>query len=182
MSTVLAILPEGFEEVEAVTPIDFLRRAGVEVTIAALHESLTVTGRNGLKLLADSTLHRVGEQEFDCIFLPGGPGVKHLRADARVLDRVKAQANAGRWLAAICAAPTVLHDAGLLADRQFTAHDSVRDELPGMQIGSPVVVDGRLITSRGAGTAAHFALELVRVLVSSAARDEVARSVCWPKE
>lgn len=180
MSTVLAILPEGFEEIEAVTPIDFLRRAGVEVTVAALGDGLTVTGRNGIELVADTTLHHVGEREFDCILVPGGPGVKRLRADGRVAALLQRQAARHGWIAAICAAPTVLNDAGLLAGRKFTAHDSVRDELPDMLIDEPVVIDDQLITSRGAGTAAHFGLSLVERLTSADKRTEIARSVCWP--
>ncbi|QYM80505.1 DJ-1/PfpI family protein [Horticoccus luteus] len=182
MRTVLAILPEGFEEAEAVTPIDFLRRAGVRVTLAALGDALTVMGRNGIQLLADNTLRAVSEEVFDCVFLPGGPGVKLFRADARVPELLTRQAARGGWIAAICAAPTVLNDAGLLAGRKFTAHDSVREELPAMEIGKPVVVDGKLLTSRGAGTAAHFGLVLVQELVSAAARNEVAQSVCWPND
>src|SRR3954463_12998141 len=84
MPTVLAILAEGFEEIETVTPIDLLRRAGVEVTVAALAEGIHVTGRSGLTLHADTTLAAVENQAYDCVFLPGGPGVQRLRADARV--------------------------------------------------------------------------------------------------
>src|SRR6185436_16084888 len=115
MPTVLAILAEGFEEIEATTPIDLLRRAGAEVTIAALAEGIHVTGKNGLTMHADTTLTNIGPREFDCIFLPGGPGVKHLRADPRVGTIVTRHHSAGRWTTAICAAPTVLNDAGLLA-------------------------------------------------------------------
>ncbi len=81
MPTVLVILPEGFEELEAVAPIDLLRRAGAEVTVAALSDGIHVTGRNGLTLHADTTLAAIGEKSYDALVLPGGPGVKHLRAD-----------------------------------------------------------------------------------------------------
>lgn len=178
MSTVLVILPEGFEEVEAVAPIDLLRRAGSEVTLAALADSIHVTGRNGLTLHADTTLTAVGESLFDLLFLPGGPGVKHLRADPRVLAAVRRHHEANRWLAAICAAPTVLHDAGLLAGRRYTAHFSVAAELPALLTEERVVQDGRILTSRGAGTAIDFGLALVRVLHSSESSAEVARSIC----
>src|SRR5688572_5543963 len=125
MPTVLTIFAEGFEEVEAVAPIDLLRRAGAEVTIAALVDGIHVTGRSGLTMHADTSLTAIEAREFDCIFLPGGPGVKHLRADPRVRATVLRHWSAGRWIAAICAAPTVLHDAGLLAGRRYTAHFSV---------------------------------------------------------
>ena len=159
MPTVLAILADGFEEIEAMAPIDLLRRAGAEVTVAALGEGIHVTGRCRLTLHADTTLAAIeaaGPREFDCAFLPGGPGVKALRSDPRVRALVLRQHAAGRWLAAICAAPPVLHDAGLLTGRRYTAHFSVADELPHILADERVVEDGHLLTSRGAGTAVEF--------------------------
>jgi protein deglycase len=178
MPTVLALLAEGFEEIEAVTPIDLLRRAGAEVTIAALAEGIHVTGRCGLTMHADTSLTAASVREFDCIFLPGGPGVKHLRADPRVVPLLRKHDAAGRWLAAICAAPTVLHDAGLLGGRRYTAHFSVSAELADILEQERVVVDGRIITSRGAGTALVFGLELVKALFSPEKAAEIGRSVC----
>jgi 4-methyl-5(b-hydroxyethyl)-thiazole monophosphate biosynthesis len=179
MPTVLAILAEGFEEIEATTPIDLLRRAGAEVTIAALGDGIHVTGRSGLTMHADTTLTSVAAtRDFDCVFLPGGPGVKHLRSDARVRELVLRQNAAGRLLAAICAAPAVLHDAGLLTGRRFTAHYSVATELPALIASEPVVIDGNLLTSRGAGTALGFALVLVERLFSADKSTEIARSIC----
>ena len=178
MPTVLAILPEGFEELEAVAPIDLLRRGGVEVTVAALGETIHVTGRNALTLHADTTLTAVGERLFDLLFLPGGPGVARLRADPRVRAAVLSHHAADRWLAAICAAPAVLHDAGLLAGRRYTAHFSVADELTAILADERTVADGRLLTSRGAGTSVDFGLLLVEKLVSPEKSREVARSIC----
>jgi len=176
--TVLVILAEGFEEIEAVTPIDLLRRAGAEVTVAALGEGIHVTGRNGLTMHADAPLAGVLERDFDGIVLPGGPGAQRLRADPRVIDRVRRQHAAGRWIAAICAAPAVLHDAGLLTGRRYTAHFSVAGELPGILAAEKVVADGCLLTSRGAGTALDFGLALVERLFSPEKADEIRRSVC----
>jgi protein deglycase len=179
MPTVLIILPEGFEEIETVTPIDVLRRAGAEVTVASLGDNFHVTGRSGLTLHADTTLTAVpADRTFDLVILPGGSGVKHLRADPRVAPLVRRQSESGRWLAAICAAPTVLHDAGLLAGKRYTAHFSVADELYAIQTEERVVVDGRLITSRGAGTALDFGLCLVEKLFSPKKSSEVARAIC----
>lgn len=178
MAAVLAILAEGFEEIEALTPIDLLRRAGVEVVAAALAEGIHVTGRSGITVHADTTLTVVEARAFDCVFLPGGPGVKHLRADARVRERVLRQHAAGGWLAAICAAPTVLHDAALLGGRRYTAHFSVAQELPAILAEERVVVDGPIITSRGAGTALDFGLLLIEKLCSPAKAREIAQSVC----
>ncbi|MSU23896.1 MAG: DJ-1/PfpI family protein [Opitutus sp.] len=181
MPTVIAILAEGFEEIEATVPINLLRRAGAEVTVAALGEGIHVTGRSGLTIHADTPLAALetpGPRDFDCVFLPGGPGVRHLRADPRVRALVLRQHSAGRWLAAICAAPAVLHDAGLLAGRRYTAHFSVANELPAILADERVVVDGRLLTSRGAGTALDFGLMLVEKLFSVEKSREVARSIC----
>lgn len=178
MPTVLTILADGFEEVEAVTPVDLLRRAGAEVTVAALIDGMHVTGRCGVTMHTDTPLSAVMTQDFDCVFLPGGPGVKHLRADTRVREIVLRHSHAGRWIAAICAAPTVLHDAGLLNGRRYTAHFSVANELPEILSDQRVVADGRLLTSRGAGTALDFGLFLVEKLFSAEKSAEVAKSIC----
>jgi 4-methyl-5(b-hydroxyethyl)-thiazole monophosphate biosynthesis len=178
MPTVLVILAEGFEEIEAATPIDLLRRAGAEVTTAALADGIHVTGRCGITLHADTTLANVETRLFDCLLLPGGPGVKNLRADPRVKPLVLRHYDVGKWVAAICAAPTVLHDAGLLGGRRYTAHFSVAGELPQILAAERVVVDGKLITSRGAGTALDFGLQVTEKLFSAEVAREIGRSVC----
>lgn len=179
MPTVLTILPEGFEELEAVAPIDLLRRAGCTVTVAALGPTRRVVGRNAIVLEADTLLADVlaDAAPADCLLLPGGPGVAALRASATVRDLVARHNGAGKLLAAICAAPTVLHDAGLLAGRRYTAHPSVANELPAILAEERVVRDGRIVTSRGAGTAIDFALALVAALVSPEKSAEVAGAI-----
>lgn len=178
MTTVLVILPEGFEEIEAVTPIDLMRRAGYSVTVAALGDGIHVTGRTDITLHATTTLAALPpDQAFDLLFLPGGPGVKLLRADPRVIARVQAQVEGQGWLAAICAAPTVLHTAGILANRSFTAHPSVVNELPSARVSDRLVIDGKLITSRGAGTALEFALALIEALSGPAKAKEIAATI-----
>lgn len=178
MTTALVILPEGFEEIEAITPTDLMRRAGIDVTLAALGDGIHVTGRTGITLHATTTLAAVPEnQRFDLLMLPGGPGVRRLRDDPRVAQRLKAQTKVGGWVAAICAAPTALHDAGLLAGRAFTAHPSVAHELPEVRLAESLVIDGKLITSRGAGTALEFGLRLVEALVGAEKAREIARSI-----
>jgi len=178
MPTLLIVLAEGFEEIEAVTAIDLLRRAGAEVTTAALAAGIHVIGRTGVTVHADTALDEVLDRDFDCVVIPGGPGVKALRADPRVLDLVRRQQAAGRWLAAICAGPAVLHDAGLLAGRRYTAHFSVAGELPQILSQERAVADGRIVTSRGAGTAQDFALLLVAKLFSAKKADEIRLSIC----
>ena len=186
MPTVLTLLPEGFEELEFIAPLDILRRAGAQVTVASLSDEILVTGRSALTLCADTTLADwlaatatpPALPRADMLLLPGGPGVKHLRADPRVAALVHAHAAANRWLAAICAAPTVLNDAGLLAARRHTCHPTVHDELPAALLHERVVVDGNIITSRGAGTAIDFALALVEKLFSSEKAREIHTAIC----
>lgn len=184
MPTVLAILPEGFEELEAIAPIDVLRRAGCIVTIAALGPTRRVVGRNQIAVEADllladlpAALTPATAPTWDCLLLPGGPGVAALRASAAVRELVDRHHAAGKLLAAICAAPTVLHDAGLLAGRRYTAHPSVADELTVILADERVVRDGQLLTSRGAGTALDFGLALVSALVSPEKSTEIANSI-----
>jgi 4-methyl-5(b-hydroxyethyl)-thiazole monophosphate biosynthesis len=178
MPTVLVPLADGFEEIEAFAPVDLLRRAGVEVTIASLNDNRHATGRSGITAHADIALSAVANQDFDLVFLPGGAGVKHLRADPRVGEIVRAQHAAGRWLAAICAAPTVLHDAGLLAERRYTAHFSVANELPAILAAERIVTDGKITTSRGAGTAVEFGLHMVMLLTSEQRAQEIGKAIC----
>ncbi|OHE77282.1 MAG: protease [Verrucomicrobia bacterium RIFCSPLOWO2_12_FULL_64_8] len=179
MPSVLALLADGFEEIEFTAPVDLLRRAGVEVTVASLADNRHATGRSGITAHADATLAEIGDRLYDLLFLPGGPGVKNLRADSRVHATVKRHAAAGKWLAAICAAPTVLHDAGLLTGHRYTAHFSVAHELPAILADQRVVADGNILTSRGAGTAVDFGLLLVEKLVSGDKAREVAGAICF---
>jgi protein deglycase len=176
--TVLVVIADGFEEIEAVTPVDVLRRAGAEVTVAAMNASLHVTGRSGITVHADTTLAAAMEARFDCVLLPGGPGVSLLRADARVLDLVRRQDGAKGWIAAICAAPAVLLEAGVIGGRRHTTHPSIMHEMPAALLDERTVVDGRLITSRGAGTALDFGLKVVEELFSSTKASEIAKSIC----
>ena len=180
MPRVLLLLPEGFEEIETITPIDILRRAGIEVVVAALAPGIHVTGRCGVTMHADLPLSAIPEGErFDALVIPGGPGVRALRDDPRVVPLVRAHAEAGRWIGAICAAPLVLRDAGLIEPgTRYTAHPSAANELPDRLPDARVVRHGRILTSRGAGTALDFGLELIEVLVSREKRAEVAASIC----
>lgn len=169
---VLCLLVDGFEEMETVTPVDLLRRAGVEVVVASLHH-ICATGRGAMRMMADALLADVDATTFDLLLIPGGPGVEALRSDGRAAALAKDFAAAGMTVAAICAAPLVLMDAGLLAGRRFTAYHSVRDELGG-GLDDRVVVDGNLITSRGPGTAMDFSLALIGCLMGQDVVDQVA--------
>ncbi len=174
MKRVLVPLAEGFEELEAVTIIDMLRRAGIEVVVAALAEN-PVTGSHGIALSADATLDDVSGQEFDLIALPGGmPGAANLRDDPRIGGIIRRLHEGGRHVAAICAAPMVLAAAGVLEGRRATCFPGFLDRTADLiLVDEPVVVDGRVITSRGPGTALDFALELVAQLLGPGARQQI---------
>ena len=174
---VLCLLFPGFEEIETVTPIDLLRRAGVEVVVASLTGEKLVAGRSNISIQADAALADVAEQSFDLLLIPGGPGVKAVRTDGRAAQLARRFAGAGKPVAAICAAPTVLKDAGVLAGKKFTSHSGVAAELPESQLHERVVEDGNIITSRGAATAVDFGLALVRRLCGEAAAAEVAKGI-----
>ncbi len=172
---VLCLMTDGFEEVEMVTPVDVLRRAGVEVTIASLKGG-PAKGKCGIVIEPDTSLADACAEDFDALLIPGGPGVGELRQDGRAAKLAADFYADGKPVAAICAAPLVLHDARLLSGRKFTAHFSVHDQLPGVS-DERVVEDGLLITSRGAGTALDFGLTLVRRLAGEDAAKEVADSI-----
>lgn len=178
MKTALVILAEGFEEIEAIAVIDILRRADVVCTVAAQHDAKFVTGKTGVQVVADELLNAVRDQAFDLVVLPGGPGARHLRKDQTVLSLARKQAASGRCLGAICAAPTVLLQAGLLEGKQYTAHGSVASELPALLADQAVVRDGNIITSRGAGTAVEFALSLVEHLCGADKAANVRQAIC----
>lgn len=172
---VLCLLVDGFEEIETVTPVDILRRAGLEVIIAGV-DGVMATGRCGIRLAADVSLADLNADDFDLLLMPGGPGVGRLREEGSAAKLARSFAAAGKPVAAICAAPLVLMDAGLLHGRRFTAYHSVRGELGG-GLDERVVVDGNIITSRGAGTAMDFALALVTHLLDQATADRVAEEI-----
>ncbi len=177
MKTAVVVLADGFEEVEAATPIDLLRRSGVKVVVAGL-ASLTVVGARGISFVCDATLAELS-QPWDALILPGGmPGAKNL-ADSPLVKRwVDQSLERGSWVAAICAAPAlVLGAQGYLKDRNYTCYPGNETVVQG---GHPstdaVVVDGPYVTSRGVGTAPAFALKLVELLVGSEAAQTVAKA------
>jgi protein deglycase len=179
MPTVLVPIADGFEEIEALAPVDLLRRAAVEVTTASLSDNRHATGRSGVTVHTDIALKDLPAGLFDLLFLPGGAGVKNLRADPRIPELVKAHYAGGRWIAAICAAPTVLADCGLLGGRRYTAHFSVAAELPDILSTERIVTDGKITTSRGAGTAVEFGLHLVNLLCPPDTSAKIAHGISF---
>jgi len=174
MARVLIPLADGCEELEAVTVIDLLRRAGVEVTVAGLKPG-TVKASRGVQFVPDTTLDAALQHDYDMVVLPGGlPGATHLREDPRIIALLQKMAAAGRYTAAICAAPRVLAEAGVLQGKQATCYPGTLDGLADVSVSSaPVVRDGKVLTSRGPGTAMDFALALIEALVGGEKRREV---------
>lgn len=166
MKKVLVLLAEGFEEIEAITIIDVLRRADLDVKTAALTQQ-RVTGAHNIAVFADSLLDAAKDGVYDAIILPGGmPGSRNLRDDSRVLQLLRTQQQSDRYLGAICAAPIALEAAGVLKNKRATCYPGY--ELPSAQFSEErVLTDGKLVTSRGPGTALEFALEWVRLLASA---------------
>lgn len=174
MKTALVLFADGSEELETVTVVNILRRAGVTVTLAGLTAG-ALRGSRGTMLMPDTTLDGVLHDSFDMVVLPGGqPGTRHLQADARVLKLVQQMSAQGKYVTAICAAPSVLAAAGLLDGKQATSFPGSLDSFPRVKRQSAAIVeDGKLITSRGPGTAMDFALTLVERLAGAAKRQEV---------
>ena len=174
MKQALVVLADGFEELEAVTVIDVLRRGGVAVTVAGLGAGPR-RGSHDIVLGVDAELDAVEVEGFDALVLPGGmPGARHLRESERVRSLVRRFSRQGKLVAAICAGPTVLEASGILAGRKATSY-------PGFELSSAdyrtddVVEDGQIVTSRGPATALEFALRLTARLVGPEQAEEVAR-------
>lgn len=181
MIHVLVPLAQGCEELEAVTIIDLLRRAGVTVTVAGLEEG-PVTASRGVVLMPETTLEAVLDQPFDLVVLPGGlGGAQRLEADQRIAALLRRMTEQGRYVAAICAAPKVLVSAGLMKDREMTAYPGILDAQSDIRLSSAAVVrDGTFITSRGPGTAMDFALTLIDILRGRETRDTVEAALQRP--
>jgi len=177
-ASVLVLLAEGCEELEAVTCVDLLRRAEINVVTAGLDEQ-AVTASRGVTLVPDCALDEALGAEYDMVVLPGGlPGAEHLAADARVIDLLQRMAAVGKYTCAICAAPTVLAKAGVLAGKRATCYPGCLDDVPDVTCtGEAVVRDGAVITSRGPGTAMDFALILIEALVGTEKRDRVEQAL-----
>ncbi|MDR2742153.1 MAG: DJ-1/PfpI family protein [Treponema sp.] len=181
----LVFLADGFEEVEAVTPIDYLRRAGIEVTTASVSGNRTVTGAHGLPVVADSLLSELpAGVAWDVLVCPGGmPGAANIAASAPACALLKAQAAAGRLIATICASPAVvLSPLGLLRGRRFTCYPGMEKGVEGaFWSADRVVADGNIITSRGAGTAGEFAVVVIGAILNQEEANKVAASVLLAK-
>lgn len=164
MKKVMVPLANGFEEIEALTVVDVLRRIGIKVDTVGVVSSMII-GSHGIKIITDKRLAEIEEDEYDAIVLPGGdPGYKNLAKTSKIIEILKKMNSKGKLIAAICASPSILAKAGLLEGKRATIYPGMEKELPYPR-GDRVVIDGNTITSQGPGTAIEFALAIVEALV-----------------
>jgi 4-methyl-5(b-hydroxyethyl)-thiazole monophosphate biosynthesis len=185
MTSVLVPLAQGCEELEAVTIIDLLRRAQIDVVTAGLGPE-PVIGSRGTVLVPDMTLDKALKRDFDMVVLPGGlPGATNLQKDVRIIGLLKKMSEQNKYTAAICAAPKVLASAGILNGKHATCYPGSLDpeSFPTIHFDQrAVVTDGKIITSQGPGTAMDFALELIRLLAGDEKRDQVEVGLQRPSQ
>jgi len=174
--TACILVFDGVEEIEALAPVDVLRRAGVAVTIAGAAGGGPVKGRNDIRILPDAAFAGLDLDSFDLFLLPGGPGVMPIADDPEWLERLRNRVGGNRLTAAICAAPKALANAGVLEEREATSHASVREFLP-QPSSQAVARSGCVTTSQGAGTAIAFGLDLVEQLLGREKADEIAAAI-----
>ena len=181
MKRAVMLFAEGFETVEALVVVDILRRGGVEVTMASINEEEFVRSSHGVNVEMDVVLGEVDVLDYDAIILPGGmPGTLHLGESEAVKKALYVMDDAGKIVAAICAAPGVLGKYGLLEGKKACSYPDHEKNLTGAQIlREPVVTDGNIITSRGLGTALEFGLRLLEVLVSTDKADQIREAIVY---
>ena len=179
MSKVLVPLADGFEEIEALSVVDILRRGGVEVVAASVSGAREVRGAHGVTVLADAAFDEAAKAVYDAVVLPGGgEGTANLSRSEAVIERLRRQKGERRLIAAICAAPTVLVQAGVLDEEQHvTCHPSCTDALDRRSAGVPVVADGDVITGQAAGSAMLFALVILKALAGVREAERVAQGL-----
>lgn len=182
MNKVYILLADGFEEIEGLTVVDLMRRAGIDITMVSIKDDLNITGARGIKVIADMLIKDM-EYDGNMLVLPGGmPGTNYLKESSAVKDAILNYKEAGKYLAAICAAPTIFGEMGLLRDIKATCYPGLEAGLTGALWpgeNEKVIHDGQFITSRGLGTAIDFALKLISVLKDNNKAAEIAKSVVY---
>lgn len=180
MPTALVVLASGFEEIEAVTVIDLLRRGGIDVTVCGLEKNL-VTGSHGITIKPDVWYQNVCALKYDLLIFPGGqPGTQNLKENPIILEWIRSRIKVGKKIAAICAAPTLLKAAGIAGGIKLTSYPAERDVFTNSEyMETTVVKDQNIITSRGVGTTIEFALELIAELKDRSTAEEVGRKILY---
>ena len=181
MARIYIFLANGFEEIEGLTVVDLLRRANVDIQMVSIEESIQVTGSHNITVNADCLYKDAKIDDADMLVLPGGmPGTINLLHHVELTAKIKEFHKNGKWLAAICAAPSVLGACGVLTGKKACCYPGFEEKLLGAAIQyEPVVQDGKVITSRGMGAANDFGLKLIEALESKSLADEVKQSVLY---
>ena len=181
MSKAYVFLADGFEEIEGLTVVDILRRAGVNVCTTSIMGKEAITGSHNIEVKADTLFEQCDFSDGELFVLPGGmPGTLNLGADEIVVKTIKSFATEGKLVAAICAAPSVLGENHIREGKKATCHPGFEEKLLGAQwLEQPVVVDGNVITSRGMGTAIAFALEIVRYFTDDATVEHIRQGLVY---
>ena len=183
MKKVTVLLADGFEEIEALTVVDLLRIANVYVDTVSITDDYTVRGSHVIAVQTEDLITEIDFKESDMIVLPGGmPGTTNLKEDENVRKAVQEAYDDGRYVAAICAAPTILADMGLLKGKRAPCYPDMESEIEDAYLtGAPVATDENIITSQGVGTAIDFALKLIEVLISEEKAVEIADSIVYQR-
>ncbi|MBR2764576.1 MAG: DJ-1/PfpI family protein [Blautia sp.] len=183
MSKVYVFLADGFEDIEALTMVDMLRRAQIPVSTVSITDTLEVTTSHQVTLKTDVLFKDCDFSDADVLVLPGGmPGTANLRAFEPLMDLLKAHYAQGKRLAAICAAPTILSDLGILKGKKATSYPARREDIEcGEYLTDPVVVDGTITTSRGMGTSIDFALCLIAQLAGQEKSEQLAAAIVYAR-
>ncbi len=181
MAKITVFIADGTEEIEALTVVDLARRAGIEVDTVSVNDRTTITGSHNIKIILDAVIGQVEWNSVDMIVLPGGKvGVDNLKACTELTDKVKEFALAGKPVAAVCAAPSILGGLGILNGKRATCYPGFEDKLTGAEyVKEPVVKDGNIITSRGLGTSIQFAAAIIEYLAGKDAAEEVLNQIIF---
>ncbi|MBQ7841405.1 MAG: DJ-1/PfpI family protein [Lachnospiraceae bacterium] len=184
MAEIGIFFAEGYEEIEALTVVDLCRRAGIGVTMISVAGSELVKGSHGIAVKMDAALADVDMNGFDMLVLPGGmPGTTNLEACGRLMEALDHHYQNGKWVAAICAAPSILGHRGFLKGRKATCYPSFETHLEGAKVtASAVEADGNVITGRGMGCAIPFGLKIVEKLVSPDAANQLAEGIVYERQ
>lgn len=181
MKKIFVMLAEGFEEIEVVTPVDLLRRAGVECKLISILDTLQVRGAHGIGFHADMLFHECDWDTADGILLPGGmPGTTNLQQHEGLYHVLKKFDHERKYLCAICAAPMILGSMGILSGKKCTIFPGMEHHLLGAKVSlEDVCVDGHIITSRAPGTAMAFALELIEVFAGARKKETIKKQIVF---
>jgi len=180
MNKAMIILADGFEEIEAISIIDILRRGNVDLSIAGLTD-IHITGAHSLKIIADKVLSKFSQNNFDVIILPGGePGTTNLQNSSDVKELLIKQGKEKKIIAAICAAPRILNDLGLLAEKKATSYPGTKPQMTNcIYVENDVVFDDHILTSRGPGTAMLFAYSILKVMGKAEIASNLAKNMVF---